>query len=510
MLNTLFSELEKDKSIIKIVFISSIIIFIFSYLHSLTHEIAFHDNAWLESMGATFSLGRFSAAIIYYIFKIFLGERYITTPVLNGIMCYIFLFFITYIIIKMLNIKNTISIILISMLMIANPFVSSTLAVRYDSIIKPMGIFIGVLAVYIYSKNQKYILLSALLISFSIGVYQAFIAFFVSLALLYIIRISIENDYNLVDYIKCIFKYIILFIISVCIYFILLKISLNISGYELDTYKNANNIIESSLFPYIERIIYTYKYYFLVKDSAYYFVLNTDKLYYLIFAISLVLIIINYKKIKISSGAIISVLLFPVAVNLNVILFGIKNYHYSLMGCSIVFQYIILIYFIDSYYDNIYIMKKSLILVILYVLVIFQNVYACNLLSLKAEFVQSQAKSYFNNLIIRIESTENYNPNMNICFVNEFKKNIETYNSSFEEFKNVHDYNYIYGMDLEEVINNYAWRRFMWLWNGYKPNVLPDDEYKDKEEIKNMTSYPENGSIKIIDNVVVVKFADYE
>ena len=345
------------------------------------------------------------------------------------------------------------------------------------------------------------------MLTFSIGIYQAFIAFFISFALLYIIKISYENRLNIKETFLLMIKYFLLFLMSIIIYFVLLKISLLLSNEKLSDYKNANTLLNVGIYEYINRILYTYRCYFNVKKGAPFFPFNTDIIYYLMFFISIILMFIN--KVKLSSGCILSILLFPIAIHSNAIMFGVENYNYSFMGYSIVFTFFIFIYFFDKNYNSIKNYKISVVLCTLYLLVVFSNMYLNNLSSLNAEFVQSQAKTYFSNLIYRIESTDGYDGNINVCFVNEMKKSLDGYDSLFKEFKNIKNYIFIYGMSFDDVINNYAWRRFMRLWNGYNPHVIPDDDFKNMDEVKNMPSYPQNGSIKIIDDVVVVKFNDY-
>ena len=46
----------------------------------------------------------------------------------------------------------------------------------------------------------------------------------------------------------------------------------------------------------------------------------------------------------------------------------------------------------------------------------------------------------------------------------------------------------------------------MAFYNGYNPEIVKEDVYKYDERVINMPSYPDDGSIKIVDDVVVVKF----
>ena len=56
------------------------------------------------------------------------------------------------------------------------------------------------------------------------------------------------------------------------------------------------------------------------------------------------------------------------------------------------------------------------------------------------------------------------------------------------------------------IVNSYNWTLFVKVWTGYDPVIIEEDEFKDLPEVKMMSSYPDNGSIKVIDETVVVKF----
>ncbi len=45
-------------------------------------------------------------------------------------------------------------------------------------------------------------------------------------------------------------------------------------------------------------------------------------------------------------------------------------------------------------------------------------------------------------------------------------------------------------------------------WCGYDPVTLDETEFLERDEIKQMPCYPDYGSIRVIDETVVIKFAD--
>ena len=57
-----------------------------------------------------------------------------------------------------------------------------------------------------------------------------------------------------------------------------------------------------------------------------------------------------------------------------------------------------------------------------------------------------------------------------------------------------------------QQINSYSWRSFVNIWCRFRLEYISDESFRELEEVQNMPSYHDDGSIRIIDNTVVVKF----
>lgn len=67
---------------------------------------------------------------------------------------------------------------------------------------------------------------------------------------------------------------------------------------------------------------------------------------------------------------------------------------------------------------------------------------------------------------------------------------------------------FIYPYNSSEFINDYNWKITMQLWCGFEPETLTSFDYMQMPEVMQMPNYPDEGSIKVIDGTVIVKFAD--
>ena len=59
---------------------------------------------------------------------------------------------------------------------------------------------------------------------------------------------------------------------------------------------------------------------------------------------------------------------------------------------------------------------------------------------------------------------------------------------------------------LDNNLDSYVWRDYIDTWLGYRPQYTDASSFEKRQEVLDMPSYPADGSIKIIDGVVVVKF----
>ena len=112
--------------------------------------------------------------------------------------------------------------------------------------------------------------------------------------------------------------------------------------------------------------------------------------------------------------------------------------------------------------------------------------------------MQEQAKSYFTSLINRIQTTDGYFSDMAIMYINDDKKRIG-FSRAPENFDRIR----IPPYSGDSIINGYSWKTFMATWCGFRPE---ETEIGGDDEIEEMPHYPDDGSIKVINNVAVVKF----
>ncbi len=502
----------------KISFFSCIIVGILSQGMGLFNKFSVHDDAnSLFALGATFNVGRWSLDIIGELEKRFFGNVNYSLPLYNGALSLFFIALTSCIIVKAFEISNLYICVFIGAILACFPTVTTAFGFIYGAHIIMFGLFIGILGAYLICTGNTiwWRLIGILLAATSVGVYQAFIPMMLSFILFYCIHMVWKSE-------KCAEKEVIIQIILkplyiigfMAVYFLINRIYLRILGAELSSYKGVDTVGSVPITQYILRVLVAYKQFlFPSKGSSFYmYPSNVRVLYYSFGVLGALLAGYSlYKKSKQSLLLFIAMLslygLVPLATNFIIVMTGPDVIH-SYMMYAAVMPFILVAYLVDRMVSEIVIenvLNKTFIVfccMLLLMYIRYDN--KCYFL---ANYAQQEAISYYTTLITRIKSAEGYDDEYPVAFVNEGRISDATL-SGVESVKRkaFDDVNQIPYWNVKVYVNNYAWRDFMLNWCGYKPQEIDAAEVENIAEIDSMPHYPDDGSIKVIDGIVVVNF----
>lgn len=131
------------------------------------------------------------------------------------------------------------------------------------------------------------------------------------------------------------------------------------------------------------------------------------------------------------------------------------------------------------------------------------NTYLDNACYLKAEMMLKQTVSDLTVMVTKIKSLDGYTDQLPVCFVMSGKRDATfPSNSAFADIK-IKPYSlyYIYPYHIP-----YRLPPYLEYWCGFAPQQVDQSVFKDREEVQQMPNYPDEGSIRIIDDTVVVKW----
>ena len=122
---------------------------------------------------------------------------------------------------------------------------------------------------------------------------------------------------------------------------------------------------------------------------------------------------------------------------------------------------------------------------------------------LKTTFQQQEAISWNTTLVTRIESAEGFRDVLPVAFVNrENMEDHDLYNLDEMGFLSLATYD----ASTQEFLNDWAWKAFLERWCGFAPEFADAEMVETWPEVQKMPNYPDDGSIQVIRDVVVVKF----
>ena len=118
-------------------------------------------------------------------------------------------------------------------------------------------------------------------------------------------------------------------------------------------------------------------------------------------------------------------------------------------------------------------------------------------------YMNQQTTNYLNGLVTQIKSVEGYQDSYQIAFIGNTIQDLN--------FGNPWESAPKYAGNLNSLINEYSRDYYIINYLGfwYEPaDQWKIQELKEQDMVKQMPSYPNSGSIKVLDNTIVVKLSD--
>ncbi len=497
----------------KVIFLSVFIWGLISHGMMLFNKFSFHDDiASLFGVGGTYTSGRWVLGVISTAEQVLYDGFHYSLPLFNGVISLILLGISLCVAVSILDIKNRLACVVLSGLWITFPSVAGLFGFMFTAPYYSLAVFMAVSAAYLICKYRKwYIFLTAsLIMGCSMGIYQAYIPFFMTILLIYFIKNTyLEDEFLLKKFVQNTLYYISSVIVSVLVYFGANKFFLWHYKIELSEYANSYGIGKSSVMDYVFKISDSYRRFFIHNWnnefnmysrtlSAVYYIITVIVIFYVA-----IMIYNTIKSGKILKAVVLFILnaVFPVSVNF---IYVLSDSVHTLMVYSETLTFLYLIWLIF----NIKLEFSKITDIIRFagiISIIFLSVAYCrfdNALYVKAQFEQTRVINYCNTIVTQIKSVEGYSDKLPVVFIN-LEKNKDLSVSDIDEFKpiDIHPYH-----GMKSLLNDYSITDFIEYWNGYKPIYLKEEDFINLPEVKNMPSYPNDGSIKIINDAVVVKF----
>ena len=442
------------------------------------------------------------------------------SPVISTIISIFIMSVVAMIIVMLFGMKKKGTVILSSIAIVSMPAFSDVLTYWYCSDSYSLAMLFSVLAVYIIYKikpkikSWKGYLFGALALVIQMGLYQSFIGITTTLSLFIIIIEILKNERSFKEIIKLFKDFIIMGILGAVIYYGISEIALSIFRVSIADYRGASNVSVMSILTNLPSSIKnTYnnfiEYYFgngIIHNDYWNRQFMNLFLMWLIVGGSIYIIIKNkvYKDRLNIVFLLICFCILPICLDIIQIIVTKTDVELMILPAYIV-PIIFTIYIINilSFEDNISNILKYGIYIITLLITI---TYICsdNATYMTLKIKNNQAYSNIIRAIDRIETSEEYDKNMKIMLAGTIEK---------------YDYKVLYKMANGGVseYNNFwmahgqGMKKFVEINLGIDINLCTGKQYGEiiqTEEFQNMGIFPDKDSVKVINNIMVVKFTN--
>ena len=436
-------------------------------------------------------------------------------PLVNGLAFLLFIALSTAVLIDVLKIKRTGCAIFVGCLMATFPTVGATMAFRYTAPYYGLALLLAVLAAWVADRKRWGWLLSALLLTLSMGLYQAYPPVTISLFVLVLMRDALDEQAQLKPLIFRGLRYCASLLLAVAAYFVMLKVVM--AAYSshltvsLQDYQGVSTMGQISLreLPFLIKQAWLSAVLFPVHDYCSLTSTTQMKLVWtLLVGTTLVLgiYLLLHRRPKPLLGAFFAVmgLVFPLAVNFimvmcpDSVIYTIMVYSFVLVGCAP----LMLLELLPKPH-------KGFVRTIctLAALVVFYNGYYTNFNYMKLYYANRQVENYLSGLVAQIRMTPGYTPEKTWAFLGDLD-DPKMYELWYEE----PTYGGIIGCSAEGLMNA-GHSKTTWFDNyiGYGVGFAPQEQCQMLAEdpaVKQMPTWPSAGSIQVVGEYVVVKFQD--
>ena len=485
------------------------------HLFGLVTVLHNYDDVAVQPYGHGTSLasGRWALAllgkVVYYIF----GEY--NLPWLNGVL-FIFLVAIAAgFLISIFEIQNRRTAVILGIIFVTFPSATTTLFFKYTAVFDAFALLLSVSAVWFLRKHKYGFIPAAFCIAFSLGIYQAYVPVTISICVLLLIKQLLKEDVKIVQLIRRGFFDCVAIILGLVLYFLFLYFFLSVFRVPLSDYQGINNMGKISPAQILPLIWNAFRDFCLFPINNYADIAQSLplKLAYLFLSLisPLLILFIAVVKKKNLSQIILLVLLclaFPVAVNFFAIMCP-TSLIYTLMVYSFALVPCVPLVLIETIPQTEGIQKKIqraiTVSVTCFVLIIATfNAYTANVNYTALYYANRQTENYLTSMVTQVRLTEGFTPE---------KKWVSLGAINDPLFQGAWNNTPLYGGNWHsnDLVTAYSWSSWIKLYCGYSPPWASQDEARqlaDSTTVKNMPTWPSEGSIKVIGEYVVIKFAE--
>ena len=461
-------------------------------------------------------MGRFMRSVF--------GGSY-SLPFFNGIFALLFLALSAGMVVSVFQVRNKLTAGLIGGLMTVFPAVVSMYFFMFLALYYAIGISFSVFAAWLavkYPKNIIANIAAVVMIACSLGVYQAYFPDTVCILLIVVILKAafggVKEKKEWKEFFLMIARFLVVMAAGVAVYFLINKAVLAVTHIQLTSYQGGDTMGKITIAQLISALKSCYTSFF---DMGFSDVMGISynrtvrrliKVVWILFAAGIGAYLVLKKKEYLNKVIVLcGILVFPVAMFLIYVM-APNSYCYTLMAYSVVFFFVFFLLWLDACSRNLKLHApvKSItnwVSALLTAALVIVFVWYANGNYMALEYTKYHDFSYVQTLVTKIRSVEDYSQDKPVIVVGT------QINDSTNGMGSLIGDTFTVGGKADTNLGYNSLLYLMSDYLGFSPYYGTYEEIQNwmqREVVREMPSYPADGSIQVIDDTIIVKLSDYE
>lgn len=461
-------------------------------------------------------MGRFMRSVF--------GGSY-SLPFFNGIFALLFLALSAGMVVSVFQVRNKLTAGLIGGLMTVFPAVVSMYFFMFLALYYAIGISFSVFAAWLavkYPKNIIANIAAVVMIACSLGVYQAYFPDIVCILLIVVILKAafggVKEKKEWKEFFLMIARFLVVMAAGVAVYFLINKAVLAVTHIQLTSYQGGDTMGKITIAQLISALKSCYTSFFdlgfsnVMGISYNRTVRRLIKVVWILFAAGIGAYLVLKKKEYLNKVIVLcGILVFPVAMFLIYVM-APNSYCYTLMAYSVVFFFVFFLLWLDACFRNLKLHApvKSItnwVSALLTAALVIVFVWYANGNYMALEYTKYHDFSYVQTLVTKIRSVEDYSQDKPVIVVGT------QINDSTNGMGSLIGDTFTVGGKADTNLGYNSLLYLMSDYLGFSPYYGTYEEIQNwmqREVVREMPSYPADGSIQVIDDTIIVKLSDYE
>ena len=454
----------------------------------------------LFGKGATITSGRWGLEAVKFIFPD------LSMPWLYGIVSLLLLAVSACLIIRLFEIKSPLMQILLSAMITAFPSQTGVFCFMFTSTAYALSFILSVLCVWLFVKGGIVRKAGAIIcLVLSLSIYQAYVAITAALFVLYLIKRCLDNEGSVWQNLAFAFRALGMMLLSLAVYYGISLLVFSLSGAQFNDYVK-DNVNEAGI---LGRIRMAYDFLFYTLSYREFALVSGEMSRYLhiiclalcaLLLMAKALVMVKEKKLLSAAFMLVCGCILPLAVYCMFLMMEKNSIHTLVLHGFIAF-YVLAALLSDRLLAGSALLSRlgRDVLYLSFALVLMSNVFFANEAYLKLHLQYENAYSFYSILLDRVQSCEGYHEGTKLAIIGHQDNKLTRYPQI--------DLGYLMGPG-QDLINIYSRENFLRRYMG-TDIPLADEEtvaaLEKNEEFIAMAEYPYYGSVKKIDDCIVVK-----